>query len=59
LIIGINTSLFSKLYNDYSKNQLFVEDILLIDNLFSFESTENSDMNLRSEKEKESDVETS
>ena len=51
--------MFSTLYNDYSKNQLFVEDILLIDNLFSFESTENSDMNLRSEKEKESDVETS
>jgi len=38
---------------------LFEEEILLIDNLFSSESTENSDMNLSSEEEQESDVETS
>jgi len=38
---------------------LFEEEILLIDILFSSESTENSDMNLSSEEEQESDVETS
>ena len=40
-------------------NQLFEEDILLIDNLFSSESKENSYMNLSGEEEQELDVEKS
>jgi hypothetical protein len=40
-------------------NQLFEEDILLIDNLFSSEYKENSYMNLSGEEEQELDVEKS
>ena len=51
--------MFTKLENVESNKKEIEDEIILIDNLFSSESTENSDINLSSEEDQESDAETS